>query len=313
MKAVLATVGLVALAALAAVALFGGGARPSLRPATDPVGSVPREPTAPRAFVPPPPVTTAGAAEAAVPRGIPVPDPAPGPAPTTVGAPAIVMSPAAAPQDGDPMNAASPAPAAAPRSAALPGAISESWGPRPAPALDPRPFSEAHWQGLETIPRTPALVEALGLPPAVPGVIVDDVSLPADLQGFRAGDLIVAVDGFATPNLLAFIGAADRVRDERRVSVDIIRAGAPHRLELVALFERLGTANGETPTMIPPGARSPHPYQGPCLSCHRIGTTGSLATDQGDTQPKPPPPIRAGSVAPHRDRGPCTSCHQILP
>lgn len=210
---------------------------------------------------------------------------------------------------------ARPLPANDNAAAAQPGTADmfAAWGPPPAPALDARRFSEAHWQGLELIPKTARVAKVLGLPPDIRGVIVDDVSLPADLQGFRAGDVVMYVEQFPTPNLTAFVEATDQLRDLPSASVQIFRAGATRRLKLTGLLGRLGTANGETPTMIRSGARSPHGYLGPCTSCHRVGTTGSLATDQGDPATKTAPVIRAGSIAPHRDRGTCTACHRILP
>jgi hypothetical protein len=189
----------------------------------------------------------------------------------------------------------------------------ESLGPAPAPNIDPRPFAEAHWQGLEAIPKTPTVAKLLRLPPNVDGVILDDVTLPADLQGFQAGDLVTAVDTVPTPDLLSFIRATDRIRDAKKVTIDLVRAGAPRRMEIIALFERLGTANGETPPMIPPGAQRPHIYMGPCVNCHRIGTTGNLAMDQGDNARNLPRPVRADGPVPHRDRGPCAVCHPIIP
>ncbi len=240
--------------------------------------------------------------------------------------PAAVSSPSAPPREPSTVAVVEPAPEpiaiAAPEASAPPAlvpggppaaseALPGGWGSAALPELDPRPFSEAHWQGLEMIPKTATLAEALGLPADAKGVIVDDVGLPADLQGFRAGDLVTAIGGVPTPDLLSVVRAADRVREQREIELEIVRKGATERLVLRALFEHLGTANGETPTMIPPGARSPHPYQGACTKCHRIGSTGSLATDQGDTPVGSPPPIRAGSTPPHRDRGPCAACHQI--
>lgn len=187
------------------------------------------------------------------------------------------------------------------------------WGAPPAPLVDPRRFAEAHWQGLEVIPKTPALARSLGIPASAEGVIVDDVTLPADLQGFQAGDLVTAVGQVPTPDLMSFVEAADRVRDRRRAEVEILRKKAPQVLVLTALLKRLGTANGETPSMIVPSARMPHSYRGACTSCHRIGTTAQLAQDQGDTLTKTAPPIRANASPPHRDRGPCSTCHQVLP
>jgi hypothetical protein len=188
-----------------------------------------------------------------------------------------------------------------------------AWGDPAAPGVDPRRFTEAHWQGLEVIPNSPLVAQALRLPTDVAGVIVDDVTLPADLQGFQAGDLVTHLGATATPDLNAFIQAADVLRDATQANVTILREGLLHFLPLNALGQRLGSANGETPSMIPPGARMPHPYRGPCTNCHRIGTTGTLAVDQGDMLTTAAPSIRAGAVRPHRDRGPCATCHQILP
>lgn len=187
------------------------------------------------------------------------------------------------------------------------------WGPPPAPSLDPRRFTEAHWQGIEVIPNTPLVATALKIPPDAKGVIADDVTLPADLQGFQGGDLVTQVAQVPTPDLTSFIAATDWVRDQRQVEVAIIREGQPRRLQLTALKERLGNANGETASMIRPGARMPHPYRGPCTNCHRIGTTGTIPIDQGDMTITTAPTIRADAVRPHRDRGPCTACHQVLP
>lgn len=186
------------------------------------------------------------------------------------------------------------------------------WGPPPAPSIDPRRFTEAHWQGIEVIPNTPLVAQALKIPPDAQGVIADDVTLPADLQGFQAGDLVTDVNGVPTPDLTSFIDATDRVRDLPRVELTILRGAQPMRMQLAGLRPRLGIANGETASMIPPGARMPHPYRGPCTNCHRIGTTGTLPIDQGDMMLTAAPKIRADDKRPHRDRGPCRACHQIV-
>jgi hypothetical protein len=187
------------------------------------------------------------------------------------------------------------------------------WGQPPAPALDPRRFTEAHWQGLEVIPNTPLVAAALKIPADVPGVIVDDVTLPADLQGFQGGDLVMGVGNVATPDLTSFIEATDRIRDLPQAEVVVLRGGQPQKKALTGLKPRLGTANGETASMIRPGARMPHPYRGPCTNCHRIGTTGTIPVDQGDLMVTSAPNIRADAKRPHRDRGPCRACHQIAP
>lgn len=219
-----------------------------------------------------------------------------------------------------PEPARAPEPILAPLPVAPPAAAgtwtpdgSSVWGPPAAPLVDPRRFTEVHWQGIEVVPRTPALARALGLAPELRGVIIDDSTLPADLQGFQAGDVVTSVGQIPTPDLMSFLGAAERVRDRRRVNLDLVRDEAPLQLVLTALLTRLGDANGETPSMIPPGARMPHAYRGPCTDCHRIGTTGSLPIDQDQLRLRTAPTINPSARRPHRDRGPCVACHRITP
>lgn len=175
------------------------------------------------------------------------------------------------------------------------------------------PFQEAHWQGLELVPLTKALARFLDIKSDVRGVCIDDVTAPADMAGFLAGDVVTAVGRTRTPDLCAFIEATDMVRDSGDAEVWVVRNGKELSLELAALQGRLGVANGETAPMIKSGSQPPHGYKGPCTSCHRIGTTGQLAVDPGDTLSRRAPPIRAGQPAPHQDRGTCTSCHEIVP
>lgn len=174
------------------------------------------------------------------------------------------------------------------------------------------PFQEAHWQGLEAIPLTKTLGQILEIPADAKGVILDDVTSPADMQGFMAGDLVTSVGQLPTPTLETFIKATDRVRDRRRAEVRFMRHDHLYSLVLTAINGRLGTANGETAPMIKPGSQAPHGYLGACTNCHRIGTTGQLPADQGDLLTKKAPPIRAGQMPPHRDRGVCTSCHKMI-
>ncbi|MBW2622470.1 MAG: PDZ domain-containing protein [Deltaproteobacteria bacterium] len=174
------------------------------------------------------------------------------------------------------------------------------------------PFQEAHWQGLEVVPLTRGLGQLMKIPPDAKGVIVDDVTGPADMEGFQAGDLITFVGQIPSPSLKSFLKAADRVRNRRRTEVRVLRKGQKHSLVLTAIRGRLGTANGETAPMIKPGSRPPHGYNGPCTQCHRIGTKGQLAVDQGDLLTRKAPPIRVDQTPPHRNRGVCTACHKII-
>jgi hypothetical protein len=173
------------------------------------------------------------------------------------------------------------------------------------------PFQEAHWQGLEVITLSPALGKVMKIPRSARGVVVDEATMPADVLGFQAADLITAVDDVPTPDLESFVSAAFRVRDRQQVKVDLLRKGNRQSMTLACIQGILGTANGETAPMIKPGSRSPHGYMGPCTNCHHIGSTGHMAVDLGDTLTKQAPPIRAGQRPPHQNRGRCSACHTI--
>jgi len=191
------------------------------------------------------------------------------------------------------------------------GPVDRARAPVAAPPIQPLPFQEAHWQGLELLPNTRTLAKLLQLPHDAKGVIVDEATMPADDAGFLAGDMVTAVGGIPTPDLMSFILATSEVRSSHRIQVDILRKDQRKQLVLAGLMGRLGTANGETAQTIPPGSLPPHAYQGACTNCHRIGTQGQLPTDQGDLLVKTAPPIQAGQSPPHEVRGTCSACHSI--
>lgn len=174
-------------------------------------------------------------------------------------------------------------------------------------------FIESHWLGLEGIPLTPELATEYLIPAGETGVLVDEVTLEAAESGILAGDMVQAINGVATPDLRAFFVATQKVRDERRATVDVSRRGKKLSFTMEAQNTNvLGFSQMEAAQPIQPGAISPHRARGKvCTSCHVIMETGGqLPTDAGDILPTPPP-ISRGAVAPHRDRGPCVSCHVI--
>jgi hypothetical protein len=194
-------------------------------------------------------------------------------------------------------------------------------GPRPTVldqkgrALPMMPYQEAHWQGIEVVPLTSGLAKVLKIPPNSRGVVLDDATMPADVSGFQAGDLITGIGGVATPDLDRFIDATNKVRELRQIDVQVTRKGQAMTLNLRSVRRRLGIANGETAPMIRAGAIAPHGYRGACTNCHHIGNNGQLAVDPGDLLNRTAPPIRASQRwAPHRDRGQnCATCHTIVP
>ena len=171
---------------------------------------------------------------------------------------------------------------------------------------------EGHWLGMETIPLLPELAKEFNIPPDIKGVLVDEISLESAESGVLAGDMVVAVDGFATPDLEAFTEATRRVRNRTRAKILVSRRG--QLLEYTISSTRpLGFSQNESAQPIRPGAISPHRSRGKaCTECHIIMETGGqLPIDAGDILPSPPPIIN-GSVAPHEDRGKCSTCHVIL-
>jgi hypothetical protein len=174
------------------------------------------------------------------------------------------------------------------------------------------PFQEAHWQGLELISLTPGIARVLNLPRHAQGVVVDEATMPADVEGFLAGDLVTGIDGIPTPDLESFVSVAAQFKEQKQIAIEVLRKGGAQTLVLSAFQGPLGTANGETAPMILPGARPPHGYLGPCTNCHHIGGTPELPVDLGDPLTTSAPPIRAGQPRPHRDRGRCSTCHKIL-
>lgn len=180
-------------------------------------------------------------------------------------------------------------------------------------ALVLMPFQEAHWQGIEVVPLTSGLAKVLKIAPNSRGVVLDDATMPADVLGFQAGDLITAIGGVPTPDLDSFIAASEKIRELRQIDVQVTRNNQSMTLNLRSAGARLGTANGETAPMIPAGSIAPHGYRGACTNCHHIGTNGNLAVDPGDLLTLTAPPILASQrTPPHRDRGKCSTCHKIV-
>jgi hypothetical protein len=171
---------------------------------------------------------------------------------------------------------------------------------------------EGHWLGMELIPLTPELAKEYRVPLNTKGLLVDEISLESAETGILAGDLVVAVEDFATPDLVAFTEATRRVKNQFQAKVLVSRRG--RILEFTMASERtLGFSQNEAAQPITPGALSPHRSRNkPCTTCHIIMRTGGqLPTDAGDILPNPPP-ISKGAVAPHEYRGKCNTCHVIL-
>jgi len=171
---------------------------------------------------------------------------------------------------------------------------------------------EGHWLGMEVIPLVPELAKEFNIAPDTKGILVDEISLESAESGVLAGDMVVAVDDYATPDLYAFTEATRRVRNRTSAKILVNRRGA--LLEYTISSTRpMGFSQNESAQPIKPGAISPHRSRGKaCTECHIIMETGGqLPIDAGDILPSPPPILR-GAVAPHEDRGKCSTCHVIL-
>ncbi|MBF0330854.1 MAG: PDZ domain-containing protein [Candidatus Omnitrophica bacterium] len=171
---------------------------------------------------------------------------------------------------------------------------------------------EGHWLGVELIPLTPELATEFKIPADINGVLVDEISLESAESGILAGDMIVGVDGFATPDLVSFTEATRRVKNKHKAQVVVSRRGKVMEFTFTSL-RTLGFSQNEAAQPIRPGALAPHRIRNkPCTSCHIIMVTGGqLPTDAGDILPNPPP-IAKGAVAPHEYRGTCKTCHIML-
>ncbi|MBF0453954.1 MAG: PDZ domain-containing protein [Magnetococcales bacterium] len=173
-------------------------------------------------------------------------------------------------------------------------------------------LSEGHWQGLEALPLSSELKKKLKLPRSLQGLLIDEVSLQAAQSGLMAGDVLVAV------NSRPVLSIEDLVRESKRIQLRESATLTAYRRESWKTFtlrvpkgDNLGFAQVETAPMILPGDMRPHPYRGPCVQCHSIGSTGHI-TPAPDAIILPPPPIRANARMPHQDRGPCQVCHKII-
>ena len=171
-------------------------------------------------------------------------------------------------------------------------------------------LSEAHWQGMELLPLSTELKQKFNMPMALSGVMVDEVTLNTLLAGIRGGDVLLSVKERPVANLEQFQKETMRLRNKNKTKVHVWRKGQTMKFKIRA-DNILGMAQVETAPMIMAGAMRPHPYRGPCTSCHLIGDTATLKPDP-DGIILPPPTIQAGARMPHRDRGPCEACHVII-
>ena len=171
-------------------------------------------------------------------------------------------------------------------------------------------LSEAHWQGMELLPLSTELKQKFKMPMDLTGVMVDEVTLNTLLAGIRGGDVLLSVKERPVANLEQFQKETMRLRNENKTKVQVWRKGQIKKFKVKA-DNILGMAQVETAPMIMAGAMRPHPYRGPCTSCHLIGDTATLKPDP-DGIILPAPDIQAGTRMPHRDRGPCQACHVII-
>lgn len=173
-------------------------------------------------------------------------------------------------------------------------------------------LSEAHWQGMEALPLSSELKKKLKLPTRLEGLLIDEVSLQAARSGLMAGDVLVAVDSRPVRTLEDLLRESKRVQTREKVVLTAYRKEEWQTFTLsVAKGDNLGFVQVEAAPMIVAGDIRPHPYRGPCTTCHAIGTAAQMMPDP-DLIILPPPPIRADARMPHQDRGPCRVCHPII-
>ena len=112
---------------------------------------------------------------------------------------------------------------------------------------------EGHWLGMELIPLTPELATEYLVPQNTEGLLVDEVSLESAECGFLAGDMVEAVEGVKTPDILAFTEATRLVQNKDKAEVLIYRRG--RLMKIFMISERsLGFSQNEAAQPIQPGA-----------------------------------------------------------
>lgn len=129
---------------------------------------------------------------------------------------------------------------------------------------------EGHWLGMELIPLTVELAKEYKVPVDTKGLLVDEISLESAESGVLAGDLVVAVEGFATPDLVAFTEATRRVRNRTKAKILVSRRGQLLEYTFSAT-QALGFSQNEAAQPITPGGfkPAPQPRQGVhCLPYH---------------------------------------------
>lgn len=189
-------------------------------------------------------------------------------------------------------------------------------GPLPSPARQnaaQKVLVEGHWLGMELIPLTPELAKEYNIPQEIDGLLVDEVCLEAAESGLLAGDMVVSINNYLTPNIREFTEATRRVKDSKKANMNVLRRGRYVDLT-IGSRRSLGFSQNESAQPIRPGQLSPHRNRSrPCTDCHVIMQSGGqLPTDAVDISPMPMGvPIQKGAKAPHRYRGQCNYCHVI--
>ena len=111
------------------------------------------------------------------------------------------------------------------------------------------------WIGVAAQPLTPDIAGGLGLAATQEGALIAQVEAdsPASRAGLRPGDVVTAVDGKPITRLRDLPRAIAALKPGSSASLDILRRGAPQRIEIT-----LGTT---TPAPRPASAAAPAPGQ----------------------------------------------------
>ena len=189
--------------------------------------------------------------------------------------------------------------------------------------IGPVRIFEAHWQGMDARELSAELRQKQMLPSGLQGIILGEVTLNAAYAGLLGGDVIIGVGNGRVSTLEDFQRQTRAVRNLKQATITVLRKGeltndgrfAMRSFTVVLLADsELGFAQAEGAPMILPGAPRPHPYRGPCTSCHTIGVGLEMTPDPDLTSLAPPSISQATAeigISPHRDRGPCEACHRI--
>ncbi len=114
-----------------------------------------------------------------------------------------------------------------------------------------RAATEGEWLGMEVSPITPLTARQYGIAGGTQGLVVAEAEAQAAMAGFKAGDVIVSINGMPTPQMTAFFQATNNGTMTQGV-VEFVRQGQRQVVNLAQTTNPALAGAPNTPTYVPP-------------------------------------------------------------